>query len=355
LPGTGWRPRAYPAVAPAPVAAPAAPGEHADPLAGLAAGMIGLALLGGALGLLLLVAGLAVRMRRPLHGGGFARSGVGLMLLSLMVFLAGWALFPAETGAVQRLSLLRGVKPPLATAIALPELPPPAIEIAATPTAETAAQPIPPLSEVTEAPVNPEAVQPTNTPDPRVAASLPTSTPNTLPNYPIPAPTGVPAQGPGGIEPDVSPATRLVIPSLGLDTVIKYVPYSGKTWLIGGLRREVAWMGDTSWPGLGSNTGFAGHVDLADGSSGPFWNLKDLKPGDVVQIYTQRHLYTYRVRELQTVDDHNLNVVGATTHAQVTLITCTDFDPGLGVYLSRLVAYADLASVQTLTGAVSGN
>jgi len=36
-----------------------------------------------------------------------------------------------------------------------------------------------------------------------------------------------------------------------MDTVVKYVPYDGLTWLIAGLQQEIAWMGDTSWPGLG--------------------------------------------------------------------------------------------------------
>ena len=140
--------------------------------------------------------------------------------------------------------------------------------------------------------------------------------------------------------------TRIIIPSLGLDTVVKYVPFDGSTWLIGGLKQEVAWMGDTSWPGLGGNTGLAGHVDLADGSDGPFRFLFDLQPGDEVILHTEQNIYTYLVREQVVVEDYDLSVIEATEKPQITLITCTDWDTELRVYLKRLVIFSDLIDVK---------
>jgi CheY-like chemotaxis protein len=90
---------------------------------------------------------------------------------------------------------------------------------------------------------------------------------------------------------------RIVIPGLLLDTIVKYVPYDGYSWMINGLRDEVAWMGNTSWPGLGSNTGLAGHVTVAGYGDGPFRHLDELLPGDVVVLYTEKNSYTYHVRE----------------------------------------------------------
>ncbi len=107
-------------------------------------------------------------------------------------------------------------------------------------------------------------------------------------------------------------------------------------------------MGDTSWPGLGSNTGLAGHVDLVTGAKGPFWNLKELKTGDEITLYTEKKLYTYRVREQAVVDDYDLSVIQPTDKPQITLITCTTWDPELRIYLKRLVVYADLANVLPL-------
>jgi LPXTG-site transpeptidase (sortase) family protein len=156
----------------------------------------------------------------------------------------------------------------------------------------------------------------------------------------------MPATGPDGGPPDASAVTRIVIPAISLDTVVKYVPFNGDTWLISGLKQEVAWMGDTSWPGLGGNTGLAGHVDLVDGSAGPFGDLKQLQTGDQVIIHTQQKVYTYRVSEQKVVPDTDLSVVAATTKPQITLITCTDWSTELRTYLQRLIVFAELVQVQ---------
>jgi LPXTG-site transpeptidase (sortase) family protein len=181
-----------------------------------------------------------------------------------------------------------------------------------------------------------------------IAAYLPTPTPSSLPDYPIPTPSVIPTNAPGSGEPDASAIQRIRIPRLALDTVVKFVPYEGGTWLIGGLKQEVAWMGDTSWPGLGGNTGLAGHVDLADGSDGPFWRLSELKAGDEVLLHTERNVYTYQVREQVVVPDYDMSVIEATEKAQITLITCTGWDTELRTYLQRLIVFADLVSVAPL-------
>jgi LPXTG-site transpeptidase (sortase) family protein len=136
--------------------------------------------------------------------------------------------------------------------------------------------------------------------------------------------------------------------AIGVDTVVKYVPFNGETWLIGGLKQEVAWMGDTSWPGLGGNTGLAGHVDLADGSAGPFWRLKELKSGDVIMLYTEKNIYTYQMRAQVTVEDYDLSVIAPTEKPQLTLITCINWDATLHAYVQRLVVYADLVGVEPI-------
>ena len=178
---------------------------------------------------------------------------------------------------------------------------------------------------------------------------LPTATPSVLPNYPIPTPTAFGSVGLDGVDPDASAISRLVIPAMGLDTVVKYVPYNGSTWLISGLKQEIAWMGDTSWPGLGSNTGLAGHVDLVTGDRGPFWNLRNLKVGDEVRVYTAKRIYVYQVSEQKVVDDTDMSVLAETSKPRLTLITCTGWDTNVRVYLKRLVVFADLVRTQTLT------
>jgi hypothetical protein len=134
----------------------------------------------------------------------------------------------------------------------------------------------------------------------------------TLPAYPIPSPTIAATPGPDEPELDTSPLQRIRIPSIELDTVVAFVPYDGQTWLIRGLREEIAWMGDTSWPGLGGNTGLAGHVTVRGMGQGPFWGLESLRVGDRVTLYTEKNAYIYSVREQRIVEEWDLSVIEPT-------------------------------------------
>lgn len=179
-----------------------------------------------------------------------------------------------------------------------------------------------------------------------------------LPDFVIPTPAveiTPAADGSVAKPPDTTAITRLVIPALGVDNVVKYVPYDGATWLISGLQDEIAWMGDTSWPGLGSNTALAGHVTLRDGSDGPFRNLKDLMAGDIVKVYTEENVYTYHVREQRLVNDYDLTPVSASDTSQLTLITCSGWDSEIRLYISRLVIASDLVEVNPLDRAAAEN
>lgn len=307
-------------------------------LALLAAGL-------GLLAILLLGYSLWARANRPLYAGRIARGGLALVLAALICGLGAVLMRPSEAPPAQ-LASLAGNKPPLATA-APTDIPAPT----PTPRLPGPAQEQKPPTEVSaptlESRPTEQLPAPTIEPLPTELAHLgPTPTPSVLPDYPIPVPTAMPSVGPDGGPPDASAVTRLVIPAINVDTVVKYVPFSGSTWLISGLKQEIAWMGDTSWPGLGGNTGLAGHVDLVDGSAGPFWNLKQLKAGDQVIVHTQQKVYTYRVREQRVVPDTEMSVVGPSDKAQITLITCTDWSSELRTYLQRLIVFAELVQVQ---------
>lgn len=180
---------------------------------------------------------------------------------------------------------------------------------------------------------------------------LPKSTPQapeTLPDFPIPTPeiSQLPPPEPDVPPPDTSPPLRLFIPALEIDAVVKYVPFEDYTWLIAGLRQEIAWMGDTSWPGLGSNTGLAGHVTLRDGSDGPFSELHTLGNGDEIQLETDENIYTYRVREQVVVDEEDMSPIQKTQNAQLSLVTCTGWDANLKTYTQRRLIFADLVEVE---------
>jgi LPXTG-site transpeptidase (sortase) family protein len=173
----------------------------------------------------------------------------------------------------------------------------------------------------------------------------PVPTEEILPDFPIPTPSVIPTTE-AEQQPDTSAIQEIVIPAINLDAIVKYVPFDGYTWLITGLREEVAWMGDTSWPGLGGNTALAGHVSLRTGDDGPFRNLSNLTPGDTITIYTHENEYTYRVREQKTVSDGDFSILDSSQDSQLTLITCDGWDSENNIYLTRLVVFSDLVEVE---------
>ena len=164
----------------------------------------------------------------------------------------------------------------------------------------------------------------------------------TLPVYEIPTPVVSATAEPGEQEPDTTAIKRIIIPYLLVDTVVAYIPFDGNTWLIGGLTQEVAWMGDTSWPGLGGNTGLAGHVTVTGQGDGPFRYLDELPAGELVILYTEKNMYTYQVRQQTIVSYEDLSVTYATANPQITLITCTNWSDEDEAWLDRLIVYADL-------------
>lgn len=176
----------------------------------------------------------------------------------------------------------------------------------------------------------------------------------TLPDYPIPSPTAEASQDAQESQ-DLTPVNRIIIPALNVDTVVKYVPYDGLTWKVGGLRDEVAWMGDTSWPGLAGNTALAGHVSLWDGGEGPFRYLDRLGDTDEVVLHTDENIYTYVVRNKQIVSEVDLTILQPVLDKQLTLITCTGWNPDVELYLERLVVIAELVDVSPMNQVISSH
>lgn len=170
-----------------------------------------------------------------------------------------------------------------------------------------------------------------------------------LPDYPIPTPVIQNTQA-SGEAPDISPIVRLIIPELEVDAIVKYVPYdeSRMTWLIEGLRDEIAWLGNTSWPGLGANTVLAGHITVRGLGDGPFRYLEEVAPGDSVTLYTEENKYFYQVREQMVVNETDMGVVLPTVGTQLTLITCTGWDDELDIYRFRRVVVAELVKTEPI-------
>src|SRR5262245_9157415 len=110
-----------------------------------------------------------------------------------------------------------------------------------------------------------------------------------------------------------APLAVLRIPRIGLE-----VPILEGTddWT---LDRAVGHIADTAIPGMEGNAGIAGHRD------GFFRGLKDVGPGDVLEIETLRGSERYRVERTWIVDPEDVSVLDATSSRSVTLVTCYPF------------------------------
>lgn len=149
--------------------------------------------------------------------------------------------------------------------------------------------------------------------------------------------------------PDNGSVTRVVIPALNVDVRVQDVAFDGLTWNIAQLGQQVAWLGDTSRPGLGQNTVLAGHINLRGGGTGPFAQLHTLPNNAQIFVYTSENRYTYTVSSQFVVDETAFEITQATEHPKLTLLTCTDWNPATRTYENRQVVVADLVGVEPLT------
>ena len=114
-------------------------------------------------------------------------------------------------------------------------------------------------------------------------------------------------------EPAPPPLAVLRIPRIGLE-----VPVLEGTDRVT-LDRGVGHIEHTAAPGSDGNSGIAGHRD------GFFRGLKDISPGDAVEIETRRETEVYRVDRIWIVDPTDVSVLDPTPTRSLTLVTCYPF------------------------------
>ena len=137
------------------------------------------------------------------------------------------------------------------------------------------------------------------------------------------------------------PATRLVIPTLGIDAPVVEVPITNKTWDVSGLTYEIAHLGGTANPGEKNNMVLAGHVTLRVGA-GPFLHVESLEPGDMAIVYAGEQAYTYRVVSKSNIGPTDVSVAYPTSDPILTLLSCTNWDAQNRRYLDRVAVIAEL-------------
>ena len=109
------------------------------------------------------------------------------------------------------------------------------------------------------------------------------------------------------------PLAILRIPDLGLEVPV----YATASELH--LNRGAGLIEGMGLPDKGGNLGIAGHRD------GFFRVLKDVAPGQRIEIETQKRKHSYRVVSTEVVDPSDLRVLADTLDPTVTLVTCYPF------------------------------
>jgi sortase A len=151
-------------------------------------------------------------------------------------------------------------------------------------------------------------------------------------------PTSVPAPVP------VAGVYRLEVPSLKIDAPVVALNLTPEGRMEDPPDAQtVAWYDFTALPGSGGNAVFSGHLDYLGYGPAVFWNLRALRPGDIVRTrmddgtiveYAVTASHSYPVFEMPMRE-----IVGRTSVESVTLITC-DGTFSDGEYSHRLVVRA---------------
>jgi LPXTG-site transpeptidase (sortase) family protein len=96
--------------------------------------------------------------------------------------------------------------------------------------------------------------------------------------------------------------------------------------------------------GQGGNYVLAGHVEMKDGSPGPFALIGALQPGDFISIFSDRPgtplIMQYAVSTVKTVKPTDFDVIRNHGYEELTLVTCKDWDQKTRTYLERVVVHA---------------
>jgi LPXTG-site transpeptidase (sortase) family protein len=162
---------------------------------------------------------------------------------------------------------------------------------------------------------------------------------------PTPGPTPTPSArfGPGSD----APIARLRVPSVDINApvVVKGVDTAGVMQSPDNAY-DTAWYDFSARPGFGGNAVFSGHVDYIRVGKAVFWGLKDLNPGDPIEVeLSDGTVYRYAVVSKNQYDADTAPVdviVGPTPDEVVTLITCTGtFNGATHQYDKRLVVRAE--------------
>ena len=134
---------------------------------------------------------------------------------------------------------------------------------------------------------------------------------------------------------------QIEIPQLVLQTQIVGVSQQGNSWNVNWLTTAVGHLEGTAYPTHLGNSVIAGHINLPDGTSGPFANIGQLQWGDEISLSLDGVEYTYEVREVYQTTPDDLDVLERSNdYAWLTLVTCSEYDITNQAYQYRTIIVA---------------
>lgn len=117
---------------------------------------------------------------------------------------------------------------------------------------------------------------------------------------------------------NLRPSAGTVLAVLRIPGIALEVPVSYGTQETA-LRRGAGLIEGTAMPGTRGNVAIAAHRDTF------FRGLKDVAPGDLIELNTLDHTQTYRVTNLSVVEPADVHVLADTGEPVLTLVTCYPF------------------------------
>lgn len=143
------------------------------------------------------------------------------------------------------------------------------------------------------------------------------------------------------IQPHLSNHLQIEIPKFDLQTTVVGVPRQGNSWEVNWLTTSAGLLDGTAYPAQVGNSVIAGHVNLPDGSQGPFADIDQLQWGDEIIVRLDGHELVYEVRQIYTTAPHNLGILEKSDgYEWLTLITCANFNEKNETYTKRIVVEA---------------
>lgn len=150
----------------------------------------------------------------------------------------------------------------------------------------------------------------------------------------------------------VARPAKMVIPAINADsTLIPLGLNPDKTFAVPPVSnpKQASWFDGGPTPGEPGPAVILGHID-GHKIQGIFWRLKELKPGDVVEIFymdnTERDFHVTRNIQAPKNNFPSREVLGFTPYPELRLITCGGaFDPhgaadGTGSYMDNTIVFA---------------